>query len=570
MTERGRRVAALVATMTLGLALSACSGAGLPASVVKGSAVTVAWSGSLTSLNAASLTGRTPGNLDIAALTRSQFATLVDGSVVPDPAFGTVRIVDQKPFRVRYDLAERTWSDGVPVDAADLLLAWASGADTRAGFQVLPGALAASAGVPSVDEFARAIEVPFASPVRDWQTALEVAVPAHVLGRLAFGTDDPMEAKQAVLDAIRSGDDRDRARLADAWNERFALEEGKAPGASLLVSDGPYRVDSVATDKSGRQHVELVANASYVGADLPKVERLRLLQLSESEGIDRLGSKVDVIQTAAVPAYWETFHALERRDFKVATSHDGTMWVLALRATAPVFARPAARAAFLRAVPRGKLADTAGQWSNAYEATDAFTVPPGGDGYQVVTEDSALADKLTGGDGAAERTAAGVPAGARVCVGFDASDTFAAGAVALLRSGMAEAGWAIADCGHRGFTPTSGTGWDAALVKVPVPSSTLGIGLLWGGAPALNLSGSSNPERDALIAQLGEASDLYKARELRGAVEASIVHDAVGLPLFMNPALTVTSPRVQGVVPRAGAEASLLAGVTGWSVVPPR
>lgn len=113
-----RRVAALVG-MLLVAPLAACAPP-LPDSVVRDTAATTAWAGELTSFNP--LAAPTSGNLDIAAATRGGFGDVVDGEFVADESFGAVSIVGDDPFTVRYDLAEPAWSDGIPLDAADLML----------------------------------------------------------------------------------------------------------------------------------------------------------------------------------------------------------------------------------------------------------------------------------------------------------------------------------------------------------------------------------------------------------------------------------------------------------------
>lgn len=566
MFHRGKR-AALVTITAAALALSACGGPDLPASVVAGSEATVAWSGTLSSLNTATLTGQTPGNLDVASLTRGRFVEVVKGAAEPDTGFGSVKITDEQPFTVRYDLAEPEWSDGVPVDAADLLLAWAAGSDRRAGFQVLPGSLAQSPELPEIDEFGRAVEVAFTEPVADWQTALDIATPAHVVGQLALGIEDPMEAKQAVLEAIRGADATALTRIADVWNSGFALKSASVKDERLLVSSGPYRVDAVTATKAGEQRVELVANASYPGVRQPKIEQITLAQKSPREALEELGDSVDVLQLAPTKDNWDPIHQLERRDYKSATSNDGTMWVLALRADKGLFRDRAARAAFLRAVPRGDLTGAAGAWGSAYESSNAVLVAPGGDGYDIAVEDSGFATKMEGGDAAAERTGAGVPAGAQVCVTFDRTDAFAAGAVSAMQAGMAEDGWAIRDCGRPGLTATTaGRDWQAMLVRVPVPVSALEVSMLWGGTPTLNLNGVKSPLRNDMIAALSRATDVYDVREHRASVERSIVDDAIVLPIAMNPLVTVTAPGLEGVAPRPGARAGLLSSAYEWTV----
>jgi peptide/nickel transport system substrate-binding protein len=208
---RRLRVGAPLALL-LAVSLTACAPA-LPDTVVPGTGIALGWTGEFTSANAAA--SPTPGNVAVAETIRSGFGDVVDGEFVADASFGAVTIVGEDPFIVRYDLAEPAWSDGIPLDAADLLLGWAAASGS---FEPLAEADAGDAEsvselpVPAVDEFARAIDVTFAQPVIGWQRAVTVPVPAHVVGRRAFGIDDAMEAKQAVIRAIQT-DDRLRAEM---------------------------------------------------------------------------------------------------------------------------------------------------------------------------------------------------------------------------------------------------------------------------------------------------------------------------------------------------------------------
>lgn len=569
MLHRGKRVAALVATFAVGMSLTAC-GQKLPPTAVKGSKVTVAWGGPLTSTNTASLLGQSPGNLDVAAMTRSRFGAVVNGDFTPDTSFGAVKIVDQKPFTVRYDLTKPTWSDGVPLDAADLLLAWIAGSDRRSGFQVLPTGLAHSDRLVKVDEFGRAITVAFDQPVTDWNSALEPTVPAHVVGRLAFGVDDPMEAKQRVIDVIRDRDSQALIKLAKAWNEGFALKRDKAPAADLLVSSGPYLVDRVSTGKGGTQRVTLLANGAYVGVHAPKVARIDLVQTPASGRLAALGKQADVTEIAPTAQNYAAVHELERRDFRSTPTNDGSLWLLALRADSGVFKRLPARAAFLRAVPRDDMVKAgAGAWGGAFESSDLLLAAPGGDAAKVIQEDAQFKEKLgSGGDPAAERASAGVPAGTPVCVAYDAGDRFAKAAFRALGPGMAEGGWAVRDCGRPGFSAASKGSWQATLVRVPVPVSTLELSLLWGGSGAVNLTGLASPGRDGMIARLERTTDVYAARDLRATIERSIVDDAIAVPVAMNPVVVVSTPRVTGISVQAGPAGALTALAAGWSVVP--
>ncbi|MFT4264692.1 MAG: ABC transporter substrate-binding protein [Nocardioides sp.] len=554
--------------VVLGLVLAACGGPSLPASVTTGTKVAVAWPGVLTSLNAATAAGATAGDRDVAAMTRSHFAEVVEGKVVPDTSFGKVTIVRKQPFTVRYDLAKPVWSDGIAVDAADLLLAWAAGSDTAAGFEPASADLAKSDHLVAFEESKRAIEVSFSEPEPDWNTALDVAVPAHVVGRLAFGLDDPMEAKKAVTDAIRDGDEAALAKIAKAWNGGFSVDAGTTPAGSRLLSSGPYRIEKV-SGADGAQRVDLIANGAYAGAQKPTIARVSLRQTADDQRLAVLGTSADVVELTPTIENWQAVHDLERRDYQVGMGNDGTMWVLALRTDHGLFTRPKASAAFLRSVPRGDLISAgAGGWDDAYTGSDALVYATGSAGYDEALEDSGFQEKLgKAGNGTDDLTAAGLQPGTKVCVAYDSSSEFARGAFGAMVSGMSEAGWVVTDCGKAGLAePADAPKADAALVRVAVPQDPAGLAALWRSDAEHSLTGVSDNERDALLDQLALTTDPYDARDLRGQIERTIVDDAVALPIAMNPVVTVTSPRISGVKVRPGPVAPVTAYVAEWGL----
>lgn len=570
MSARRRIAAPLVAA--LALSVTACAPA-LPETVVPGSAVTVGWPGAFTSGNPEA--APTPGNLDVAAMTRDGFGDLVDGEFVADSSFGAVSIVSDDPFTVRYDLREPAWSDGIPLDAADLLLGWAA----ASGFiDVTPPSVdgSATAGdalptdaatqVPRIDEFARAIEVTYPTAIDDWQSRLTVAVPAHVVAASALGVEDPMEAKQALITAIEQDDTAALASIAEVWREGFTVGGKVSDGA--LISSGPFRVDEVAADAQGRS-LTLVPNAAYRGAATPKVAKIELVPAG-ADPVAEVGAGVDVVQVAPLAANREAIDDLERRDFPVDTTHDGTVWTLLLR-PGGVFSATPARAAFLRAIPSAALMERgAGAWASAYTASSALLAAPGGRAYDIIVEDAGFAAALTGADDSGrEREAAGIAAGTPVCIVFDRADEFAAGAFSAARDAAAEAGWNVGDCGAEDLAGAlEQGGWEAALVRVTIPQTADEIGAQWGTDGLASLVGLADPAVDALIGQLATTTDVYAERDVRAQIEAAIIRDAVALPIALNPVITVTDKSVAGIAARDGRGASLTAGAVQWEVIP--
>ena len=548
--------------------LTACM-ADLPSSVVEGTTVRVAEPLSLTSLNAASSNGDTEGNREIAALTRDSFARLVNGEVVTDESFGTVEVIDPQPtsFTVRYDLAERTWSDGIPVDAADLLLAWAAGSGATTGeFDAAAGYLGRSSALPELDEFARRIDVTYDTQVRGWQTALDVAVPAHVVGRMALGIEDPMEAKQAVIDAITTDDETALADIAKTWGSAFDLDRAGGDLPDLLtVSSGPYLVTSAGGTEQGGD-VTLEVNRAYDGDTAASYERIEVVP---DAGLDGFPGDVDVLQVRPTPDNFLTVRDLRRRDNHVSETHTGELWTLALRADDGVFASRAARRAFLRATtPADVRAAGAGPWDDAYFSSQSLLFAPESDGYEIALEDAGFRQAFEANvtDAPLERSDAGVPAGTEVCVLYDSDDTFAAGAFQGLRQSVAEAGWAVSDCGEPDITSSlaRGKGWQAFLTTVDLPATPSDVTAVWGGTSPSPFTGLLSRPRTKAVATLDETADTYDARDLLVAMEARLVREAVALPLALDPVITLSTRDMNAVLPDSGRSATLFGSVGDW------
>lgn len=566
MTSR-RRIAAPLAVL-LAVSLAGCAPA-MPESVVPGSVITAGWTGELTSANAAA--SPTPGNVDIAEAIRGDFGDVVDGEFVPDEGFGAITIVADDPFTVRYDLTEPVWSDGIPLDAADLLLGWAglSGYfDLGDEAETSDGEPDAGQPAPSLDEFARAIEVTFPQPVIGWQEAVTVPVAAHVVGQRAFGIDDPMEAKQAVIRAIQDDDTTALEKIAAVWNEGFELAVDSEIPADLLLSSGPFLVSKVEGAGEG-QSVTLVPNPSYRGLVTAQVARIELVP----PGVDPIaavGDELDVAQVAPVASNRAPIAELERKDFTVSTAHDGTVWAMLLH-PAGVFSQLPARTAFIHAVPAPAMVERgAGAWASAYTRTSSMVSAPGSRAYDIVNTDSGFTEALgaPGDDPALEREASGIAAGTAVCVLYDRGSEFAVGAFAALRETAGAAGWIAVDCSTDDFGAALDQGtWDAVITRVPVPQTPAQIFDQWGTEGEASVTGQSDPDRDDLIAQLAQTTDIYEARDLRAQIEATIVRAAVALPIAVNPQVTIIDRDVTGIVPRNGAVAPLTSGIVQWAVI---
>src|SRR4051794_26584527 len=302
----------VVVVVGAALALAACTDPapqpGRPGTVV------VAVASAFTSLNGGTAQGRAPGSTLVRGLAQSGVMSLAeDGTAVLDPSFGRVEKVSDAPLPVKYTIAkDATWSDGVPVPADDLVLEWAARSGQlddvtpeldAAGEVTNQDALAAGVAFaaaspalvhaeqpPVVD--GATVTVVYATPVPDWQVALDVGVPAHVVGQTALGVEDPVTAATAVTAAITGEDKKALSSISATWRTQFDAD-ALSQHIDLAVSDGPYAIDRIVPG----QRVELVRNEKYTGDRPAAYDRIVVRSdVSPLDEVDALSAgTIDVV-----------------------------------------------------------------------------------------------------------------------------------------------------------------------------------------------------------------------------------------------------------------------------------
>ncbi len=346
--------------------------------------VVVAVGSPFTSLNGGTAQGRAPGSTLVRGLAQSGFVSLdEDGAAVPDPSFGTIEKVSDSPLTVKYTIAKNaTWSDGVPVTPDDLILEWAARSgqlddvtpklDSSGGVtneDALSAGVAFAAASPALVHVEQepvvdgaTVTVTYAAPVADWQVALDVGVPAHVVGQTALGVEDPAAAATAVTAAITGEDKKALSSISSTWRTQFDAD-ALAQHIDLAVSDGPYVIDKIVPD----ERVELVRNKEYTG-DRPAtydtiVLRSDLSPLDEVDGLD--AGTLDVIAPADTA---DVLTALDKVEgATVRTGGDSTLQLQLQVAGGGAFdpatyagdaaTATAVRTAFLLTVPRDQIVE---------------------------------------------------------------------------------------------------------------------------------------------------------------------------------------------------------------------
>ena len=293
---KGLAVASLAA-----MSLSACAA---DTGIVENSSLAVAQVNSITSFNSNTTNGNVDSNGNLTYLMQSVFNYYTDQTeLVRNEKFGTYELLSQDPMEVKYTINKGvTWSDGVAVDAADLLLNWAAQSGTlntitadeapydpetyalSESGEVYFDAAAIGSGleqvtqVPEISDDGRSITLKYDKPMVDWEILLTSAgTPAHIVGERALGIEDPTEAKAAVIAAIQNNDREDLVALSYFWSAGFdyvSMPEDEG----VMVGNGAY----VVTDFTD-QYITLKARgADYKAGPQPKIESITIRNIPDS------------------------------------------------------------------------------------------------------------------------------------------------------------------------------------------------------------------------------------------------------------------------------------------------
>src|SRR5699024_4016763 len=208
------------------------------------SVLNVGWNEAFRSMNDMTMDGNAVANTIVAYMSNDNFKYYDDELELHDGALGTVEKVSDDPLKVKYTFSsDANWSDGTPVDAADLALTWAARSqnfntvddnrDDEGTLKDNPDGTvffdSSSVGAPLIKDFpdisedGKSVTFPYSKPFADWETefglgAFVSGVPAHIVANHALGTSDPQEGKDAILEAIRSDDEAALSKISNFCN----------------------------------------------------------------------------------------------------------------------------------------------------------------------------------------------------------------------------------------------------------------------------------------------------------------------------------------------------------------
>ncbi|MBX9717867.1 MAG: ABC transporter family substrate-binding protein [Microbacteriaceae bacterium] len=574
------RFAATTATIVAGaLVLSAC--AAPQSEVVEGSSITVAWNQPFYSYNSNTSFGNATANANIVYLTSGAFNYYDNGpTLLKDESFGTYELISEDPLTVKYTVADDVqWSDGTPVDGADLLLAWAANSGVLNTPDFDPGEFtdpetgeftdeyptdvvyfdgAIGAGLQLVSETpeidGKSITLVYDEFFVDWELVFGVGLPAHVVAQRALGIEDANEAKTALVEAIQNVDAEALAPISSTWNSDWNFTELPAEeDANLLVVNGPYQITDFVADQS----ITLSANPNYRGDNLPNIEEITIRFITDPlAAVQALANgEVDIISPQATADVADALAALdgvtvlsgeeavyEHIDLQFAESKNGT------------FDNPLVREAFLKTIPRQQIIDTLIKPLNPEaEVRNSQIFIPGAPGYDETVANNGM-DAFTAVDIEGAKTLlaeAGVTA-PNVCILYASNNPRRVNEFALIQASAAEAGFVIEDCGSPEWGGLLGTPGAYDAVFFGWQSTSLGV---TGSSPTFrtgginNLNYYSNPEVDALLDELDVTLDVDRQIEIQVEIDKLLMDDFYGLTIFQFPAVTAFSDRVTNVDP---------------------
>jgi peptide/nickel transport system substrate-binding protein len=603
---RSKRMFAVGAVIaTLSLAATACGAT--PKAEDNGSSnqktsLNLGWNQPFYSYNENTSNGNATANANIKYLMNGSFWYVnAAGELQADTSFGTYEKTSDDPLTVKYTVADdTTWSDGTPVDAADLLLCWAAQSgnvntidadkvkrDDATGlpkntkgkvyFDSSSIGLNLVKETPEISADGKSMTLVYTKPFADWQYDMSVNTPAHVTAGKALGIEDPQQAKDALVKAITEKDNVALEKISSFWNTGFDYTKMPTDKA-LALSNGAY----VMKDFKENEFMTLEKNPKFKGDRPAAIDTLTVrwsedplaqVQALENGELDMFSPQVtsDVVKAAE-----------KIKDVDIKTGVEGTYEHMDLVQNNKGPFDPASyggdvqkallvRQAFLHGVPRQEVVDKLVKPINPEaEVRNSFLKTAGTPGYdEIVAQngssefaevDPALSQKLL--------KQAGVKGPIDVRVLYAKGNVRRENEFQLYKPALAKAGFNLIDKGDPDWSAKLGDGtydavyfgWQSTTPAVSADREIFGTGGL------NNLIGYSDKNVDGLFDQLVVTADQAEQVKIQTDIEKKLFADAVGITIFQFPSANISNKtRVTGLDPAILAP-TMFYGYWDWKV----
>lgn len=602
-----RRISAAVALVATGaLVLAACSNApqdepSSPATSAggdsgSGGTLTVAETNQFYTFNPNTSNGNNDINSKIVVYPTWSWFNYVDGTsfaagdpqLIKDESFGTYEIVSEDPFVTKWTVNEGVqWSDGNPVDAGDLLLAWAVASGHYDSEAVSYFDYAGDTGTlslvdfPEIGDDGRSITFTYSEPAADWEVAYIAQVPAHVLATHAGLADEQAlvdlftELKDTAPTATEA-DPRLQA-VADFFNTGFDTTVLPSD-PELYLSSGPYIVSDIVENQS----VTLVPNENYVGANTAKLDQIVMRTIPDATAAVQAlqNGDVDVISPQSSA---DTLAALAAIDgiqvhqgdqlsydhLDLTFNNGGPFDAAAYGGDADKALK--VRQAFLKTVPRQAIldaiiipqkADAQILNSQIYLSTDA--------GYDnsVSTNGSDAYPGEPDIEGAKALLAEAGVTSPTVRILYNINNPNRVNAYTLIAASATEAGFVIVDEGDAAWGSRLADGsYDASIFGwISSGFGVSNVPQVFRSTGGGNYNGYSNAEVDTRADELVVTLDTERQEEIKTEMDPFMFADAYGLPLFQSVGVDAVSDQVSGITEYNPNQAGVWWNVWEWSI----
>ncbi|WP_434613974.1 ABC transporter family substrate-binding protein [Arthrobacter sp. A5] len=578
----GRVSKAVGAAAVTMLVLSGCTAAPGPVTTsastsgaVSGGTAVVAETNAFNSFNPNTGTGSADINSKIAYATHTGFNYIDDKlNIVKNEKFGKYEKISDNPLTIRYTINDGVkWSDGAPVDANDLMLAWAA----QSGYyndatmdkegNVLAGnhyfefggdtAGLAMTELPEIGDNGRSLTLKYTKPFADWEVVFgsPVDVPAHAVAQKA-GLKDAA-ALSSLLKTVPKGNpdepvtpNADLRKVAEYWNTGFDTKT-MPTDTSVFLSNGPYIVTGIVPDQS----LTLSRNTDYKWGPAASLDSIMVrfiadasaqvaaLKNQEADIIAPQPAADSAVQLKAMAGQGVSFNQFDQ------LSYDH----LDLNFTG-VFADQNVREAFLKTVPRQDLVNKIIQKLDAgAKPLESQVFLPAQPKYADSIKNNGSAAFVDVDIEGAKRLLNGATPTVRIM--YSKANSNRADAFTLIKDSAAKAGFNVVDGGLGADWNTHlGDGsYDAAIFGWNSP----GVGVsqipqLFRSGSVSNYNKFSNADADKLMDQLIVTDDMGKQADLLIQLDKIIWSSDYGLPLFQPPGVVAYSSAVTGIKPMAG------------------
>lgn len=558
-------------------------GGGDDSSDGKGSVLNIGWNEAFRSMNDMTMDGNAVANTIVAYMSNDNFKYYDDELELHDGALGEVEKVSDAPLKVKYTFSDdANWSDGTPVDAADLALTWAARSqhfntvddnrDDDGTLQDNPDGTvffdSSAVGAPLIEDFpeisedGKAVTFTYSEPFADWETefglgAYGSGVPAHIVAKNALGTTDPQEGKDTILKAIETGDKTALSKISNFWNTGFdftSMPENK----DLLVHNGPYEI----TDFEEGQYLTLSRDEDYTGPVEPKIDTVTIRYNGDPMAMVQAieNGEVDLTQPQSTADVLSAAEKLE--NVSILPGEDATFEHVDLTFDNNGPFDPASyggdedaalqvRQAFLKTLPRQEIIDRLIKPLNKEaEIRDSFNQAPDSPLYDDIVAASGISDydevDIDGAKKLLDEAGAEAPS---VRFLYDNTNARRSQLFALIKESAEKAGFKVEDAGDVNWGTRLGDGtYDASLFGWALSTTAVTESDSYYRKGALNnYSGYDNKDLTKTLDEMLVTIDPDKQASLAEDVEKQLVDDAFGLPLFQHPSLTIHGDKVANV-----------------------